>query len=295
MHVTPESVFTMSRREVMKALGITAAAALVPSALQAADENATPALTTEEAFGSYNNFYEFGFTKREPAQNAQNFKTEGWVIQVGGLVENPLSFSVPELKKRFGAQRHVYRMRCVEGWSMTIPWNGFALKDLLALARPTANARFVAFESLADPAQMPSVAQKSFPFPYREGLRLDEAVHPLTLLATGAYDKELPPQCGAPIRLVVPWKYGFKSLKSLVKITLTQDQPATTWDSYNPREYGFYSNVNPKVDHQRWSQASEKVIGPGGLAKTTIEPTKLFNGYDEVAVLYKDMDLTKYY
>ncbi len=295
MKITPESVFAMSRRTIIKALGVTAAFAVVPPSLRASGDGADPALTAEEAAASYNNFYEFGFGKEDPARTAVRFNTDGWVLEVGGLVKKPLRLSPAELEGLFGLEERVYRMRCVEGWSMVIPWRGFALGRLLALAEPLETAKYAGFASLADPEQMPEVRRRTFPFPYLEGLRLDEAMHPLTILATGAYGKALRPQCGAPLRLVVPWKYGFKSIKSLVSITLTEKQPPTTWDTYNPREYGFYSNVNPQVPHRRWSQASERVIGPGGLKDVSRRPTLLFNGYGEVAELYRGMDLSENY
>ena len=291
MRITPESVFNMRRRDVLKLLGLSAAAALLP--FPAAAEDA--AVTSEEAATKYNNFYEFGFSKGAPARNARNFTTEGWTVRVGGLVGNPLTLSVPDMLARFGEQERVFRMRCVEGWSMVIPWRGFELNKLLALAQPDPKAAFVAFEAAADPGQMPEVKKGSFPFPYREGLRLDEALHPLAILATGAYGKPLRPQSGAPIRLVVPWKYGFKSVKSIVSITLTEQQPPTTWDVYNPREYGFYANVNPNVPHPRWSQATERRIGPGGLSDIARQDTVLYNGYREVAPLYAGLDLAKNY
>ena len=295
MNVTPETVFNMSRREVLRILGIAGVASLLPAGLCAAESVAGLAVTSEDAATTYNNFYEFGFTKRDPALNSKNFDTSGWKIQVDGAVKNPLTISLEELTKRFGTEERIYRMRCVEGWSMVIPWGGLELNKLITLAQPDGTAKYVGFESYADPRQMPSVGKGSFPFPYLEALRLDEAMHPLTILATGAYGKDLQPQNGAPVRLVVPWKYGFKSTKSIVKITLTAEQPRTTWDSYNPREYGFYANVNPNVPHPRWQQDTEKLIGPGGLSDTTRQPTLLFNGYSEVASLYEDMDLTKQY
>lgn len=290
MNITPEHVFTMNRREVLKLLGLATAAALLP--WEGAEAASTSLTTTPESIAtSYNNFYEFGQSKTAPAANSKNFDTTGWRIHIDGLVKNPMSLSIAEMISRFGQVERTYRMRCVEGWSMVIPWQGFELRKLLEEARPEENAKFVAFESYADPKQMPAVGSGSFPFPYREGLRLDEALFPLTIMATGAYGKALSAPSGAPIRLVVPWKYGFKSLKSVVKITLTEQQPRTTWDSYNPREYGFYSNVNPGVPHRRWSQSTERFIGQGGLRNVTRQPTLLFNGYDEVAPLYAGMDL----
>lgn len=319
MHVTPEQIFTMSRRDVLKALGLTAAAAFAPVSLAVGAEN-TPqspvrfapcatvtlavgaenttqplVITPESVATTYNNFYEFGQGKNEPAANSKNFDTTGWTVRVEGLVKQPLSLSMPDMLDRFGQTEYIYRMRCVEGWSMVIPWQGFALRKLIEAAQPDARAQFVAFESAADKKQMPDVARGGFPYPYLEGLRLDEAMSPLTIMATGAYGKAMPAPNGAPIRLIVPWKYGFKSLKSVVKITLVEKQPRTTWDTYNPREYGFYSNVNPDVPHRRWSQSTERFIGPGGLRNVVRQPTLLFNGYDEVAPLYAGMDLKKNY
>ncbi len=294
--VTPENIFNAERRKVMKMLGLTAAAVTVPG-FSCAREKGEPmpdnANTPEETATTFNNFYEFGFGKSEPARNATKFDTSKWVIKMDGEVKNPMSMSMPELLSHITPEERVYRMRCVEGWSMIIPWHGTELNRLIALLQPTDKAKFVAFESCADPAQMPEVAAKSFPFPYIEGLRLDEAMHPLTILATGAYGKPLLPQSGAPVRLVVPWKYGFKSLKSIVKITFTAHQPPTTWNKYNPHEYGFYANVNPLVPHPRWSQATERIItGNSGAQRKS---TELFNGYGEVEELYKGMDLIKNY
>lgn len=235
---------------------------------------------------SYNNYYEFSTSKSEVAEAAKDFKTNPWKLEVGGLVRNPLSIDLGGLLKMRMVER-IYRMRCVEGWSMVIPWIGFPLGDLLQQVEPAAEAKFVAFESYHDDAQMPDSGSAGIPLPYVEGLRLDEAMHPLTLMATGLYGKSLPNQNGAPVRLVVPWKYGFKGLKSIVKIMLTDRQPDTTWSSANPDEYGFYSNVNPDVSHPRWSQAREQRIG-----ENFKRPTLMFNGYaGQVASLYKGMDL----
>lgn len=237
---------------------------------------------------TYNNFYEFGTSKDEPASAAAKLVTRPWTIEVGGLVNKPKTFDVEELL-RFEQEERVYRFRCVEGWSMVIPWIGFPLKTLLDQVEPLGSARFVAFETLYNSKIMLSSFFAGINFPYVEGLRLDEALHPLTILATGLYGKVLPNQNGAPIRLVVPWKYGFKSIKSVVKITLTERQPTTTWNEAAPSEYGFYSNVNPRVPHPRWSQASERRIGTFGTRQT-----ELFNGYaEEVANLYDGMDLKK--
>jgi sulfoxide reductase catalytic subunit YedY len=238
----------------------------------------------------YNNFYEFSTDKAAVAEQAASWKPGPWQVEVGGLVEKPQVFSLADLH-RFGSEERIYRFRCVEGWSMVIPWNGFPLHALLESAKPFSSAKYVAFTSYFDEKSMPDARYAGIPFPYVEGLRLDEALHPLTLLATGLYGKPLPNQNGAPLRLVVPWKYGFKSIKSVVKITLTEKEPPTTWNLANSHEYGFYSNVNPGVDHPRWSQAQERRIGELGL-----RPTLLFNGYEkEVASLYSGMDLRKYF
>ena len=231
---------------------------------------------------SYNNYYEFSTSKSAVAEKAKNFKSDPWKLEVGGLVRNPLTLDLAGLLK-FPQVERVYRMRCVEGWSMVIPWVGFPLRDLLVLAEPTGAAKYVAFETYYNLGQMPDSGSAGIDLPYVEGVRLDEAMHPLTLMATGLYGKTLPNQNGAPIRLVVPWKYGFKGIKSIVKITLTDRQPSTTWALANPTEYGFYSNVNPTVDHPRWSQASEQRIG-----ETFKRSTLMFNGYaDQVASLYQ--------
>lgn len=293
--ITPESVFRLGRRSVLKALGLLAAAPFPALAAEAGMRSSEMEITAESEATTYNNFYEFGLGKRTPAQRAKNFDTSGWAVRVGGLAQKPLTLTMPELLRRYGQTEHVYRLRCVEGWSMVIPWLGFSLGKLLDDARPESDARFVAFESYADAKQMPAVGTSGFPFPYLEGLRLDEAMFPLTIMATGAYGKPLPPQNGAPIRLIVPWKYGFKSLKSVIKINLTEKRPGTTWDTYNPHEYGFYANVNPHVPHRRWSQATERFIGAAGLQNVIRKPTLLFNGYDEVAPLYAGMDLTEHY
>ncbi|MEA1624840.1 protein-methionine-sulfoxide reductase catalytic subunit MsrP, partial [Salmonella enterica] len=257
-------------------------------------------LTPEDKVTGYNNFYEFGLNKSDPAENAHTLKTDEWTLTVEGEVNRPLVLNADEIRHKFQAEERIYRMRCVEAWSMVIPWVGFPLRDLLLSAEPNSKAKYVAFETVYAPEQMPG--QKSrftgggLQYPYIEGLRLDEALHPLTLMATGVYGKELPKQNGAPVRLVVPWKYGFKGIKSIVKIRLTESEPPTTWNLSAPREYGFYANVNPQVDHPRWSQATERFIGSGGLGRTTWQPTLLFNGYaEDVAELYKGMDLRRYF
>ncbi|MFO0601536.1 MAG: protein-methionine-sulfoxide reductase catalytic subunit MsrP [Polyangiales bacterium] len=239
----------------------------------------------------YNNFYEFTTDKDGVAERAAGFSTAGWRVEVGGLVRRPRVFDLDDLRRLAPPEERVYRMRCVEAWSMVIPWAGIPLATLLAAVEPLGDARFVAFETLHDPARMPGQRTAALPWPYVEGLRLDEATHPLTLLATGLYGAELPPQDGAPVRLVVPWKYGFKGIKSIVKVTLTASQPPSTWNRQAPGEYGFYANVNPQVDHPRWSQATEQRIGESGRRATL-----MFNGYaEQVAHLYAGMDLRANY
>lgn len=318
--VTPEEIFHQ-RRKVLQALGITAAALTLPMSAQAellswlkGDE--TPAaptgkpltftksddyhpnlpLTPENKVTGYNNFYEFGLDKADPAANAGTLKTEGWKINISGEVAKPITLDMDDLLKRFNLEERIYRLRCVEAWSMVVPWIGFELGKLIQFAQPTSKARYVAFQTLYDPKQMPGQASRfvggGLNYPYVEGLRLDEAMNPLTLLTVGVYGKALPNQNGAPIRLITPWKYGFKSIKSIVGIKLTEQQPPTTWNLSAPNEYGFYANVNPLVDHPRWSQATERVIGSGGILDIKRQPTLPFNGYaDQVASLYKGLDL----
>lgn len=239
---------------------------------------------------SYNNFYEFGTDKSDPAQNAGSLKMRPWSVLVDGEVAKPRRFAIEDLLK-FPLEERVYRLRCVEGWSMVIPWVGFPLASLLKQMNPTSRAKYVSFETLQRPSEMPGQRTSVLEWPYREGLRIDEAMHPLTILAVGLYGNVLPNQNGAPIRLVVPWKYGFKSIKSIVRIRLQETMPATSWNLANAHEYGFYSNVNPEVDHPRWSQASERRIGEFFKRKTL-----MFNGYaDQVAGLYRGMDLRRNY
>jgi sulfoxide reductase catalytic subunit YedY len=246
-------------------------------------------LTPYESVTTYNNFYEFGLSKSEPAQHAGTLKTRPWTISIGGECHKPQRFDIDELIGAMSIEERVYRMRCVEAWSMVIPWLGFELGKLIAKVEPTGNAKYVAFTSLKDPKQMPGQAEAVLDWPYIEGLRIDEAMHPLTILAIGLYGKSLPNQNGAPLRLVVPWKYGFKGIKSIVDIRLQEQKPETTWNIAAPSEYGFYANVNPKVDHPRWSQASERRIGEA-KRRTTLP----FNGYaDQVASLYSDLDLRR--
>jgi methionine sulfoxide reductase catalytic subunit len=257
-------------------------------------------LTPEAKVISHNNFYEFGNQKQQPAELAQAFKVEPWQLTISGEVEKPLQLDYDELFRLLPLEERIYRLRCVEAWSMVIPWLGFPLAALLNKVQPNTNAKFVRFETLYDPVQMPGQSDRrlggGIDYPYIEGLRLDEAMNPLTLLSVGLYGKTLPPQNGAPIRLVVPWKYGFKSIKSIVSIKLVKQPPRNTWQQLIPQEYGFYANVNPNVDHPRWSQASERRITTGGLFARNRIPTQMFNGYGEqVADLYRDMDLKKNY
>jgi sulfoxide reductase catalytic subunit YedY len=244
---------------------------------------------------TYNNFYEFGLDKDDPVRNAGRLKTRPWTVAVEGEVGKPGTFGIEELLKLAPMEERVYRMRCVEGWSMVIPWVGFPLAELIKRVEPTGNAKFVEFYTLNDPKQMPGVSSSVLAWPYVEGLRMDEANSPLTLLAFGLYGEVLPNQNGAPLRLVVPWKYGFKSSKSLVKIRFVEKQPVTSWNRSAPQEYGFFSNVNPNVDHPRWSQATERRIGEDGFIQRK-RPTLMFNGYaDQVASLYAGMDLKRFY
>jgi len=252
-------------------------------------------LTAYKDATTYNNFYEFGTDKSDPARHAGTLRTRPWKVEVTGLVGKPMTFGIEELLKLSAQEERVYRVRCVEGWSMVIPWIGYSLSELLKRVEPTAAAKYVEFVTLADKATMPFVGSRVLDWPYTEGLRLDEAMHPLTLLSFGMYGEVLPNQNGAPVRLVVPWKYGFKSAKSIVKIVLTDKEPGTAWNKAAKNEYGFYSNVNPDVDHPRWSQATERRIGEDGLFARK-RKTLMFNGYEaQVGQLYAGMDLKKYY
>ena len=285
--VTPKSVF-FNRRQFFK--GAAGLGAIGFAASQAAAQEALVPNSLED-ITTYNNFYEFGTGKDDPAKNAGEMITSPWRVKVDGLVDNPGEYSVEELLAGLGVEERIYRFRCVEAWAMVVPWNGVELSDILNKAGVQANGNNVSFETVVQPEAMVGVRQGVLDFPYVEGLRMDEAMHPLTMLATGIYGEPLANQSGAPIRLVVPWKYGFKSIKSIVRITVTEEQPEATWNRINPREYGFYSNVNPEVDHPRWSQGSERLIGGGLFAKR--QDTLKFNGYDEVANLYDGMDLRK--
>jgi sulfoxide reductase catalytic subunit YedY len=303
--ITPKQLY-LSRRDFLKAAGIlTGSALLAACAPQATgtpvasppaaangkmDELGDPANSFED-ITNYNNYYEFSTDKQAVNSLSRDFTTHPWTVEVSGFVKNPKTYAVEDLIKMFPPEERIYRLRCVEAWSMVIPWNGFPLASLLKEVEPTSDAKFVRFESVYRPKEMPGQGSPFYPWPYQEGLRLDEAMNDLAILATGLYGEPLPNSDGAPIRLVVPWKYGFKSIKSIVKIELTDEQPATLWSSTAPNEYGFYSNVNPNRSHPRWSQASERRIGELGR-----RPTLMFNGYEEqVAYLYKGMDLNEYY
>ncbi len=288
--VTPENMF-LNRRSFMAGTTAFAAGAIASPALAAVSQYSTDAEpNTWEEITTYNNFYEFGTGKSDPSEYAGELTTSPWAVEIGGMVDKPGSYSFEDIMSQMTIEERIYRFRCVEAWSMVVPWNGFELADLLNLAGVQSDAKYVAFETLLRPEEMWGQKRNFIPWPYREGLRLDEAMHPLTIMATGIYGKDIPNQNGAPMRLVVPWKYGFKSIKSVVKITLTDKEPETSWNMIQPREYGFFSNVNPQVDHPRWSQASERQIGGGLLAKRV--PTQMFNGYEEeVAGLYENMDL----
>ncbi len=317
LKITPEKQYT-SRREFIKALGVVGVSAAVlaacqekpflpggeiPANIEAASETGPSphagrltdelgdALTSYDDVISYNNFYEFTTDKEGVVRLAENFQTSPWEVQIGGLVENPGTLSIDEIRRQYPTEERIYRMRCVEGWSMVIPWQGFPLAALLEDVQPTSDAKFVRFESIYDPKELPGQKNKYFPWPYVEGLRLDEAYNDLTILATGLYGKDLLPQNGAPVRLVVPWKYGFKSIKSITKIDLVSEMPVSLWMESAPNEYGFYANVNPDVDHPRWSQATERRIG-----ELSRRASLLFNGYEqEVTNLYEGMDLTKHF
>jgi sulfoxide reductase catalytic subunit YedY len=285
--VTPKQLF-LNRRQLLAGSGALIGAGLAGSRARAQGDlepNSWDDITT------YNNFYEFGTRKEDPARFAHMMTTQPWSIVIDGMVDNPGTYSFEQIVEGMTIEERIYRFRCVEAWSMVIPWNGFELADLLARVGVQEGARYVAFETMFRPDQMPGVRLPVLDWPYREGLRLDEALHPLTIMATGVYGETMPNQNGAPMRLVVPWKYGFKSIKSIVRITLTDTEPYASWNAAQPDEYGFYSNVNPNVDHPRWSQATERRIG-GGLFAGRI-PTLMFNGYEqEVASLYDGMDLS---
>lgn len=295
--ITPKSIYLDRRRFLGGLTAVLAGArALRAQDRKLPDIGKSPFSTSEKPNSRqdvthYNNFYEFGTGKEQPAELAKNFKTSPWALSVEGLVGKPHKYSLDEILKAAPLEERIYRMRCVEAWSVVVPWVGYSLSALLKAAEPGPKAQYVAFESLYDPRQMPAAGYAGIPFPYVEGLRLDEAMHPLALVTVGMYGEALPPQDGAPVRLIVPWKYGFKGIKSIVKIRLVEKQPPTTWNLSNAREYGFYSNVNPAVDHPRWSQAKERRLG-----EFFKRPTLPFNGYgDQVARLYAGMDLKKNY
>ncbi|PCI59938.1 MAG: protein-methionine-sulfoxide reductase catalytic subunit MsrP [Gammaproteobacteria bacterium] len=321
--VTDETVY-QGRRTLLKSLGFIGASGLLAHSTNAQaglfdlfkkdpvkpfkvthlhykKASETPQILTPEAkVTSHNNFYEFGAQKSQPAQLAQQFKVDPWQLTISGHCNNPYQLDYDDLFTSFDLEERIYRLRCVETWSMVIPWLGFPLAKLLQKAQPNSRANYVVFETLYDPQQMPGQKNRrlggGISYPYVEGLRIDEAMNPLTLMSVGLYGKTLPPQNGAPIRLVVPWKYGFKSIKSIVAIKFVEHQPANTWNILIPREYGFYANVNPQVDHPRWSQASERRLTTGGLLARNRIKTLMFNGYsEEVAGLYKGMNLHKYY
>ncbi len=290
--VTDEQVF-VNRRHLLAGLagiGLAGGLASASSAAQRAEELVP---NEWEDITNYNNYYEFGTGKSDPAKYAGALSTTPWSVEINGLVDRPAVYHLEDILQKMTIEERIYRFRCVEAWSMVVPWNGFELADLLNMAGVQSQAKYVAFQTLYRPEEMRGQNYPVLDWPYVEGLRLDEAMHPLTLMANGIYGKQIPNQNGAPLRLVVPWKYGFKSIKSIVKITLTDTMPPTSWSLANAREYRFYSNVNPQVDHPRWSQATERRIGGGLFAKR--QPTLMFNGYQEdVAGLYKDMDLTKF-
>lgn len=317
--ITPYEVYLNRRRFMGRMARAAVAAAVTPGALAACDfqggsAEAAEGLAAGDAAGGgiggsaggraqedaltpyddvtqYNNYYEFGTGKADPARNAGSLKTRPWTVTVEGHCERPGEYAIEDILARFPSEERVYRLRCVEAWSMVIPWLGFPLKDLLTWVEPTSRARFVELTTLFDREQMPGVRRPVLDWPYVEGLRMDEAMHPLTLMATGLYGRELPNQNGAPLRLVVPWKYGFKSIKSVVRIRLVEEMPPTSWNKAAPNEYGFYANVNPEVDHPRWSQARERRIG-----EIRQRPTLMFNGYgEEVASLYTGMDLRRWF
>lgn len=287
--ITPESLY-VNRRSFMKAAGAIALAGIAsPSVLRASAQE--DSLTSEEDATTYNNFYEFGTDKADPSFYAGTLKPRPWSVKVDGLVKNPGDVDLDDLLSGATVRDRIYRHRCVEGWSMVIPWQGIQLRDIINRIEPQPGAQFVEFTTLHDVEQMPGQKYRVLNWPYKEALRLDEAMHPLSLLVTGMYGKSLPNQNGAPLRLIVPWKYGFKGAKSIVRIRVTVNQPRTTWNDEIPEEYGFYANVNPTVNHPRWSQATERRIG-----EFRRRPTLMFNGYGEqVAALYSGMDLKKYY
>ncbi len=308
--ITPESDY-LNRRDFIKQSGILAGTALagglsLPASAASTDYGndfsgliKTPygkgeKLTSYKDATSYNNYYEFGTGKKDPARTSQHFKTDPWSITVEGEANKTGTFHLEDILKHAQLEERIYRFRCVEAWSMVVPWVGFSLADMLQRFQPTSKAKYVQFDTLFDPQQMPGQKRRVLDWPYRDGLRMDEAMNPLSFMATGMYGRHMPNQNGAPIRLIVPWKYGFKNIKSIVKITFMEQEPICTWNVTGPKEYGFYSNVNPLVDHPRWSQATERVLGSNFWEPKT--KTQMFNGYGEqVAHLYKGMNLRKYF
>ena len=307
--ITPKQIF-LNRRQILTGSSAVGISSLLPNSAFADTLNYTKTnyavdaeITSKSDATSYNNFYEFGTGKNDPKNNASMMKISPWSVQINGLVDKPGDYDLDDILSGIGLEERIYRFRCVEAWSMVVPWIGFSLSKILNKVGVQPSAKYVAFETLNRPSEMVGIgANPRFPWPYVEGLRLDEAMNPLAMIATGMYGESLPNQNGAPLRLVVPWKYGFKSIKSIVRISLTDSQPETTWNKLAPQEYGFYSNVNPNVDHPRWSQASERVIG-GSIFKLgsplfsgSKRETPMFNGYaEEVANLYSGMDLEKFY
>ena len=307
--ITPKSVY-LNRRQILRAMGVAGAAviggrvfshfAFPPATVDAGTKlnvavkspfSTTEKINTFEDVTHYNNFYEFGTDKSDPSRNAGKFRSSPWTVSIEGEVKKPAKYSMDDILKLAPLEERIYRHRCVEGWSIVVPWIGYSLSTILKLAEPSEKAKYVAFQSYYEPSQMPWGEHSGIELPYVEGLRVDEAMNPLALLCVGMYGESLPNQDGAPVRLVIPWKYGFKSIKSIIKIRLVKNEPPTTWNRYAPREYGFYSNVNPNVDHPRWSQATERRLGEILRRKTL-----MFNGYSEqVASLYTGMDLKKYY
>ena len=290
--VTPEKMF-LNRRQILA--GVSGMGLAGIGLVGASGAQAQPLQPNSwEDITQYNNFYEFGTGKEDPARYAHELTTSPWTVKIDGMVDRPGDYDFADIAKEMTIEERIYRFRCVEAWSMVIPWNGFELADLLNFVGVQEEAKYVAFETLVRPEEMRGQRAPVLDWPYVEGLRLDEAMHPLTIMACGLYNKQIPNQNGAPMRLVVPWKYGFKSIKSVVRITLTDKEPPTSWNKANGREYGFFSNVNPEVDHPRWSQASERKVGGGLFARRV--PTLMFNGYeDQVASLYEGMDLRQYY
>lgn len=303
--ITPEHLYASRRRFLKGTLLASASLALAACSVTIPNSTPTPPPTVPvsgsrdemgdpatplDVITSYNNFYEFSTSKNQVANLSGKFMTSPWQVTVGGLVRNPGTYDIDDLRKKFDQEERIYRLRCVEGWSMVIPWMGFSLAKLLKIVEPKSEARYVRFESVFNPEQMPGQKDKFFPWPYVEGLTIEEAVHDLTILSTGVYGKPLLPQNGAPVRLVVPWKYGFKSIKSIVKIDFVTEMPTSLWMASAPQEYGFFANVNPEVSHPRWSQSSERRL-PDSTRRATLK----FNGYQQVINLYKDLDLNKWY